>query len=92
MKNQKFVFVLLCADAWHTISSKEVQGIYTTKHKAITEALRLFKADIKTGAESKEITPDEFTSMLENHNQTQGLDRNYIVEKWELNQICLSSM
>jgi len=92
----KQVYVVYETDAWHSFSSRECKGIFTSKRSAVNAIVRNFdidldeifepnyiakKSDRLLRAEAKRIIRGE----LEVNFQTQGYTTNYDIEVWNVN-------
>ena len=90
------VYVVYSTDAWHSFSSRECKGIFTSKRSAVNAIVRNFdidlddifepnyiakKSDRLLRAEAKRIIRGE----LEVNFQTQGYSTNYDIEVWNVN-------
>lgn len=90
------VYVVYSTDAWHSFSSRECKGIFTSKRTAVNAIVRNFdidldeifepnyiakKSDRLLRAEAKRIIREE----LEVNFQTQGYSTNYDIEVWNVN-------
>lgn len=90
------VYVVYSTDAWHSFSSRECKGIFTSKQSAVNAIVRNFdidldeifepnyiakKSDRLLRAEAKRIIRGE----LEVNFQTQGYSANYDIEVWNVN-------
>ena len=90
------VYVVYSTDAWHSFSSRECKGIFTSKRSAVNAIVRNFdidldeifepnyiakKSDRLLRAEAKRIIRGE----LEVYFQTQGYSTNYDIEVWNVN-------
>ena len=90
------VYVVYSTDAWHSFSSREYKGIFTSKRSAVNAIVRNFdidldeifepnyivkKSDRLLRAEAKRIIRGE----LEVNFQTQGYSTNYDIEVWNVN-------
>lgn len=75
------VFIIYRSDVWHSIASREMIGIYSTKRKAI----QAIKKDAEMQDEELE---DDDIYMLNNYNQTQS--RN-VGNEYEIEQVTLNN-
>ena len=75
------VFIIYRTDVWHSIASREMIGIYSTKRKAI----QAIKKDAEMQDEELE---DDDIYMLNNYNQTQS--RN-VGNEYEIEQVTLNN-
>lgn len=75
------VFITYRTDDWHSIASREMIGIYSTKRKAI----QAIKKDAKMQDEELE---DDDIYMLNNYNQTQSRNAG---NEYEIEQITLNN-
>ena len=90
------VYVVYSTDAWHSFSSRECKGIFTSKRSAVNAIVRNFDIDLDEifepsyiaikserllRAEAKRIIRGE----LEVNFQTQGYSTNYDIEVWNVN-------
>lgn len=72
----KEVILLYSTDAWHSNSSRELVGVFSSTYKLKSYFLKMKKA--------KQLT-DEDLEMLAEHNQTQGNNTNYLIETEKVN-------
>lgn len=75
------VFITYRTDDWHSIASREMIGIYSTKRKA----MQAIKKDAKMQDEELE---DDDIYMLNNYNQTQSRNAG---NEYEIEQITLNN-
>lgn len=75
------VFITYRTDDWHSIASREMIGIYSTKRKA----MQAIKKDAKIQDEELE---DDDIYMLNNYNQTQSRNAG---NEYEIEQITLNN-
>ena len=75
------VFITYRTDDWHSIASREMIGIYSTKRKA----MQAIKKDAKMQDEELE---DDDICMLNNYNQTQSRNAG---NEYEIEQITLNN-
>lgn len=71
-------WLLYSSDAWHTHSSKALIGVFTDSDR-FSDYIGDMRSSGKISGENAEY--------LLLHNQTQGLEENYIVEEEELNPL-----
>ena len=72
----KEVILLYSTDAWHSHSSRELVGVFSSPYKLRGYLSKMRKA--------KRLT-DEDLVMLAEHNQTQGDNTNYLIEIEKVN-------
>lgn len=65
------VTIAFSCDAWHSHASKEIVGVFSTKKIALKNL--------------KKFLDREDLYDLEQHNQTQGRETNYILESYTIN-------
>ena len=78
LENMKKVYVLLNCDAWQSNESRVIISICTTKEKA-------FDFAVMDADNQKEPLTEEQKIELNENDQTQGRDINYIIEETILN-------
>ena len=76
------VHILFACDAWHTQSSREVLGIYTSKQEAVASLIQLIQEQ-----DEEPLSPDD-QSLLLGIGQTQNYEGSceFIIEELELNK------
>ncbi len=76
----KKAIVLFTCDAWHSVGSMTIIGIFTSRSAAIS-----FAKNHAQKNEEGEIDDDDM-HLLKYRHQTQGRNINYQIEEHELNQ------
>lgn len=71
------VFILFSCDQWHTKKSKYLIGVFSEKHRAVRAANEF---------DGYNLTETDLLC-LEERNQTQGLEINYIIQECILDEI-----
>lgn len=65
------IYLFYSTDSWHSVSSKELLGVYDDEKKLYDDALKI-------------VTKDQFRELV-SFQQTQGYDTNYRIEEFEKN-------
>lgn len=76
MKHPDVVIMLYSTDAWHTHSSRELVGVFSSQDELNKYLSKMERAD--------KLTSEDMATLI-SHNQTQGRDTNYLVETAKIN-------
>ena len=95
---KKQIFTVFQTDAWHSTSSKQFKGVFTSKTAAVNAIVKNHEIDDHEFFESiHEMIPlskrqreaeikRRLRKDFEDCNQTQGYGVNYEIESWNLNE------
>ena len=65
------IYLFYSTDAWHSVSSKELLGVYDDEKKLYDDVFKV-------------VTKDQFRELV-SFQQTQGYETNYMIEEFEKN-------
>ena len=93
----KQIFVVYETDAWHSTSSRECAGVFTSKWAAVNAIVKNHRIEMdeffdedEVKHTSKRVLEAEARRILrkelELNYQTQGYETNYDIEVWNLNE------